>query len=148
MSVCAILVVERKDDMKNGFTPETKEEFITLLNTYNIIVERTLAVLFANQTLEERHSEHTIENNGVGFTGIDGEILSSFSRQMIEKEGRGVPAGHRLTPGQLAVCRKVGASGVHKLGKYWKQIQAAIAAKEAAKANAAGSFENNMGVAA
>lgn len=125
--------------MKPGNVPETREEFETLLDTYNVWVERTLVVLFERQTASERQMQATTDNNGVGFTGLDGEILSSLAQQVLDKTARGVKPGYRLTEGQLTkVCRKRDKRGVHKLGKYWKQIQSIIEEKAAQKAAAAG----------
>jgi hypothetical protein len=118
----------------NSPIPETKEEFVELLDTYNVWVERTLVVLFERQTAEEQERQITAEDNGVGFTGFDGNILSSLAQQVIDKTERGVPAGKRLTEGQLTkICRKRDKRGVHMLGKYWKQIKSIMDAKTAQK---------------
>lgn len=128
--------------MKNQYTPETKEEFVMLLDTYNVYVERTLVVLFESQTTSEQIHQATTESNGVGFTGLDGHILSSLAQQVIDKAAKGVPAGRRLSESQLTkICRKRDAKGNHKLGKYWKQIQRAIELKENRKTVAVGSSE-------
>ena len=42
---------------------------------------RALMRIYQNQTADEQNSETTIERNGIGFTGPDAEILSSFARQ-------------------------------------------------------------------
>lgn len=59
---------------------------------------RGLQAIYARQTQAEQAVEGTIENNGIGFNGIDGNILSSFAKQ----------AAYRgfLTPKQLVVARK------------------------------------------
>jgi hypothetical protein len=60
-----------------------------------------------NQTADERTSERTIHHNGIGFSGTDSEILSSFATQYIRRGS--------LSPKQMAI--------VHKLvPKYWKQV--------------------------
>lgn len=38
-----------------------------------------------NQTAQEQVAETTNENNGIGFTGTDGNFLSSLARQQIER---------------------------------------------------------------
>ena len=38
-----------------------------------------------NQTAQEQAIEATTEDNGIGFTGADGNFLSSLARQQIEK---------------------------------------------------------------
>jgi len=40
------------------------------------------ARIFEYQTAEEQSIEATIEHNGVGFSGADGDILSSFAKQI------------------------------------------------------------------
>ena len=41
--------------------------------------------IFEYQTAEEQNMEATVEDNGVGFTGADGDILSSFAKQINNK---------------------------------------------------------------
>lgn len=66
-----------------------------------------LLKIYEFQTEEEKSYEATVEHNNVGFTGTDGEILSSFARQYKQ---RGF-----LTPKQMNLLFK-------KMPKYWKQI--------------------------
>ena len=42
---------------------------------------RALLRIYQNQTADEQNSESPIERNGIGFTGPDAEILTSFARQ-------------------------------------------------------------------
>jgi hypothetical protein len=42
---------------------------------------RALMRIYHNQTADEQCREATIERNGIGFTGPDAEILTSFARQ-------------------------------------------------------------------
>jgi hypothetical protein len=46
---------------------------------------RALMRIYQNQTADEQCRETTIERNGIGFTGPDAEIMTSFARpkQMI-----------------------------------------------------------------
>lgn len=120
--------------MINQFTPETREEFETLLDTYNVFVERSLEVLFARQTADEQLTNSTSHNNSRGFTGIDAEFLSSLAKRVIAQKTAGVPAGRRLTPNMLIACRKRNARQTHMLGKYWKQIQEEMEVKAASVA--------------
>ena len=69
--------------------------------------KHALLKIFEFQTAEEQESEHTYFHNGVGFTGADGEILSSFAKQLQRK-------GY-LSPKQMDLLYK-------KMPKYWKQI--------------------------
>lgn len=85
----------------------TKEEVKELIATKDEMVRRGLLVIFALQTADEKNSEHTTHTNGVGFTGFDGELMSSFAHQLKEK-------GY-LSPKQLEMTRK-------KLVKYASQL--------------------------
>lgn len=69
--------------------------------------KHALLKIFEFQTAEEQESENTYFHNGVGFTGADGEILSSFAKQLQRK-------GY-LSPKQMDLLFK-------KMPKYWKQI--------------------------
>lgn len=40
-----------------------------------------LMTIYAYQTDREQSDGHTIEHNGVGFSGVDSQILSSFAEQ-------------------------------------------------------------------
>lgn len=66
-----------------------------------------LDVVFHNQTLVEQNAQMTIENNGIGFTGVDAEFLSSLYEQ---KQRYG-----RLTPRQMGYVHKM-------IPKYHNQI--------------------------
>lgn len=66
-----------------------------------------LVTIYQNQTADEKMSQGTIEYNGIGFSGADGEIMSSFSEQY-RKWGR-------LSEKQLSIVLK-------KMPKYWQQI--------------------------
>jgi hypothetical protein len=60
-----------------------------------------------NQTETERCCEGTIEDNGIGFSGADGVILSSFATQYINKRF--------LSDKQMVYVFK-------KMPKYHKQV--------------------------
>jgi hypothetical protein len=47
---------------------------------------RALIIVYNNQTASEQNNGHTIENNGVGFSGADSEFLSSLAEQLITKK--------------------------------------------------------------
>ena len=59
---------------------------------------RALTVVYMNQTADERRVEQTIEHNGIGFSGPDAEILSSFARQYQQRGS--------LSPRQMHVLRR------------------------------------------
>jgi hypothetical protein len=48
---------------------------------------RALMRIYQNQTADEQCRETTIERNGIGFTGPDAEILTSFARQYQRRGG-------------------------------------------------------------
>ncbi len=82
---------------------------------------RTLEVIYNRQTTEEQNSQSTMEHNNRGFTGVDGQILSSFQEQVVKNRLLNKPS--LLSPKQMDMCRK-------KLPKYWKQVQQEIKTKE------------------
>ncbi len=59
---------------------------------------RALQIIFARQTYEEVRKEEALLNNGIGFTGRDAEILTSFALQY---KSRGF-----LSPNQLTLLRR------------------------------------------
>jgi hypothetical protein len=80
-----------------------------LLLTNDRALERAIFRVYQNQTANEQRTEQTTESNGVGFSGIDAEILTSFAKQLIR--------GRTLSPKQLIIARL-------KMPKYWKQLLA------------------------
>jgi len=66
-----------------------------------------LLKIYGFQTAEEQDSECTKDWNAVGFTGADGEILTSFAKALLKYR--------KLTERQLAITK-------NKMPKYWKQI--------------------------
>ena len=64
---------------------------------------RGLMRVYKEQTASEKEAEATRENNGVGFTGTDAEILTSFAKQVERDNGR-YPLP--LSPKQLAILFK------------------------------------------
>ncbi len=68
---------------------------------------KALIKIFEFQTENEQEYEETSVYNRVGFTGVDGEILTSFAKQY-KKRGF-------LTPKQMTLVYK-------KMPKYWMQI--------------------------
>ena len=59
---------------------------------------RALMRIYQNQTADEQCRETTIERNGIGFTGPDAEILTSFARQY-QRRGS-------LTERQMMILRR------------------------------------------
>ena len=69
---------------------------------------RGLMRIYQNQTEDEREVEDTRHENGIGFTGVDAGIMSSFAKQ--------VEMGRSLSPKQMAIVFK-------KMPKYAKQLE-------------------------
>ena len=76
----------------------TKEEIKTLLETNDIAVLRGWIRIYELQTEDEKLSENTYYNNGVGFSGWDGKILCSMMENFKKWE--------TLSPKQFSVIKK------------------------------------------
>ena len=85
----------------------TNEDIKELIRTNDKAVIRALLVIYSYQTAHEKACGETIADNGIGFNGVDAEILSSFAEQF---NRRGF-----LSPKQMRIARK-------KLPKYSGQI--------------------------
>ena len=72
---------------------------------------RGLLAIYKYQTEEEKDIQATTEHNGVGFTGADGDILSSFAEQ--------VQKGRTMSPKQMALIFK-------KMPKYAVQLDRVV----------------------
>ena len=68
---------------------------------------RALTVVYRNQTADEQNAQQTIEHNGIGFSGPDAEILSSFAQQY-QRRGR-------LSPKQMNLLKR-------KIPSYARQV--------------------------
>ena len=77
------------------------------LASNEIWAKQALLKIFEFQTEEEQQIEATCEHNNVGFTGADGEFLTSLAKQLKSKGF--------LSAKQMAFVYK-------KMPKYWKQI--------------------------
>lgn len=84
------------------------EPFIKMkLSTNAVWAKAAMLKVYDKQTEDEKVSETTKHLNRVGFSGVDAELLSSFSKQM---HSRGF-----LTAKQMRYVFK-------KMPKYWEQI--------------------------
>tara|TARA_R100000734_G_C3288255_1_gene80540 strand:- start:84 stop:458 length:375 start_codon:yes stop_codon:yes gene_type:complete len=70
-------------------------------------IKKALIEILSNQTDDEVTNECTSNLNGIGFTGADAEILTSFAKQLMRR-------GY-LSTKQMEITRR-------KMPKYWKQI--------------------------
>ena len=80
----------------------TKKELIAALKerlaTDDRWALRALKLVYRNQTADEQAKQQTIEHNGIGFSGPDAEILSSFAKQY-QRRGS-------LSPRQMHVLKR------------------------------------------
>lgn len=85
---------------------------------------KALTLVYAHQTADEQADKKTSLKNGAGFNGLDAEILSSFSEQVIK--------GRKLSPKQMAIVHR-------KMPRYARQVLASISPEkeEAFKVSAA-----------
>lgn len=66
-----------------------------------------MLAIYKFQTEDEKHLRETVHSNKVGFNGVDAEILSSFSQQVI--------AGRAISEKQMVIIFR-------KIGKYASQL--------------------------
>ena len=85
----------------------SKESLQELLRTNDEAVYKAMMKIYDRQTRDEQEAKQTEDWNSVGFTGVDAEIMSSFT-ESYKKWGK-------LTPKQMVIARK-------KMVKYWKQL--------------------------
>lgn len=85
----------------------TPESIKAKLSTNDAWLWKSILAIYNLQTSEEQNARQTHESNGVGFTGVDAEILSSFAQQLNAKAF--------LTPKQTRIARE-------KMVKYSRQL--------------------------
>ena len=68
---------------------------------------RGMLAIYRFQTSDEKHLRETVHNNKVGFNGVDAEILSSFSQQVL--------SGRTMSEKQMGIIFR-------KMGKYASQL--------------------------
>lgn len=79
---------------------------------------RGMLAIYAHQTKDEQSQEQTTDHNDVGFNGLDANILSSFSKQVLE--WRKTPAQNRRFP--VPMSRKQFDIARTKMLKYAGQL--------------------------
>lgn len=77
------------------------------LSTDPVWAKHALLKIYEFQTQEEQRSKDTRFNNGVGFNGVDGRILSSLASQLQKKR--------TLSDKQMVIVFK-------KMPRYWMQV--------------------------
>lgn len=88
---------------------------------------RGLICIFERQTAEEQNTETTREDNGVGFSGLDGQIMTSFAKQVLRHQADPSPRfKDPLSPRQLEIVRR-------KMHKYAMQLARIARAKRDAE---------------
>lgn len=93
----------------------TKEDIKNLLFKNDKAVFRGVVRIYERQTADEKAVGETAYNNGVGFSGADANILSSFARQIQEYDPLTSKFKTPLSPKQLEIARK-------KIVKYAGQL--------------------------
>lgn len=97
----------------------TKQDIAELLQRSDKAVLRGLVVIHSLQTLSEQECQTTTEKNGVGFSGVDAEFLSSLARQFINRGS--------LSEKQMVLLRKKMLRYAGQLAKVSNgQIQVAV----------------------
>lgn len=85
----------------------TKDEMKDILTRYDDQLCKAVVKIWEYQTADEQRVGETKEHNGVGFNGLDANILSSFA-EFYKRTGF-------LTPKQIVIARK-------KMMKYAGQL--------------------------
>ena len=85
----------------------TKSDIRKLLEDSDLAVARAILAIYGRQTADEQSIGETTHHNGIGFSGVDADFLSSLAR-FYESKGF-------LSAGQLKYGRK-------KIMKYTRQL--------------------------
>jgi predicted ribosome quality control (RQC) complex YloA/Tae2 family protein len=104
-------------EMKTQHGVPTVAEIRDMVITREDAQNRALIAIYNGQTFAEKDCRATTEDNGIGFTGVDAEILTSFAEQFLSRQ--------YLSPKQRAIL-------VKKMPKYAGQLwQIAVSKKGA-----------------
>lgn len=112
----AVAVKPVKVDWTSMTDEEMKEHFKEKLRSDPAWVRQALVALYERQTQDEKNDGVTKHTNGMGFTGADAAILTSFAQKVIG--GRS-----SFSEKQLAVCFKL-------LPKYAGQLVKVVRSKQ------------------
>ncbi len=119
--VPAMETTEKKFQFPVFYTKKSRVEFFKKMLSENTgWAIRALEVIYKFQTLDEKAAGVTAEDNGVGFTGVDAELLSSFAVQ-IAKNKAAKSAG-TLKQGFGLLSPKQSGLLLKKMGKYAVQL--------------------------
>lgn len=78
---------------------DRKQQIKDLLLTNDKAVQRGVVAIYKRQTEAEQATQATREHNGVGYSGVHAEIMSSFAQRLLR--------GLSLSEKQLACARKI-----------------------------------------
>jgi len=76
-----------------------KQQIKDLLLTNDTAVQRGVVAIYKRQTEDEKATLATREHNGIGYSGVHAEIMSSFAQRLMR--------GNLLSEKQLACARKI-----------------------------------------
>jgi hypothetical protein len=93
----------------------TKTAIVELLEKSDLAVERGVLAIYARQTMDEQTATETKHQNGVGFNGVDANIMSSFAQQIERRVANGTRGGQCLSEKQMAIARR-------KIVRYARQL--------------------------
>jgi hypothetical protein len=93
--------------MKKPTYKWNKETIQALLETNPQAVYNGLVQIYRRQTHSEQVNEQTHDRNDIGFSGVDGKILTSFAKFYLSHK--------YLSPKQFAIAK-------NKMKKYWRQL--------------------------
>ena len=91
----------------------TQDSVKNLMVVNDSAVIRGMLKIYEYQTAQEKNSLATMEDNGVGFSGVHGNIMSSFSEFYIKNK--------YLTVKQMVTARKI---MLHYSGQLLKIMEA------------------------
>lgn len=97
-----------------------KEDIQAKLNSSDKWLIRGLLAIYDNQTSHEKIVEGVVEDNGIGFNGVDGEILTKMAKWYNDKGW--------LSPKQIALVRRKMLKYAGQLAKIANEKQEAMKA--------------------
>ena len=83
-----------------------KAFIVQKLKNRNAWLFPSIVSIFEYQTADEQSAEVTAHDNGVGFTGADAHMMSSFAKQIIEHSKGNSKFASPLSPKQIELARK------------------------------------------
>lgn len=95
----------------------TKEMIKDLIMKNNVMVERSLLILLARQTQDEQAFGEARTPNGMGFSKVHANFLTSLAKQ-VETNRYNKVIGSRLSRKQLSYARKYLIKYANQLANY------------------------------